>query len=90
MLAGREPFPRQALAELPFIQLDEGDDYPSVVCRGISNKIAASGAVTEELLQDHRELNDLCHAMTFGLMAVDRATMERHPKESLAFLGRQR
>ena len=27
MLAGREPFPRQALAELPFIQLDEGDDY---------------------------------------------------------------
>ena len=27
------------------------------------------------------------YAMTFGLMAVDRATMERHPKESLAFLG---
>lgn len=26
-LAGREPFPRQALAELPFIRLDEGDDY---------------------------------------------------------------
>ena len=26
-LAGREPFPRQALAELPFIQLDEGGDY---------------------------------------------------------------
>ena len=29
-------------------------------------------------------------SMTFGLIAVDRATMERHPKESLAFLGRQR
>ena len=27
------------------------------------------------------------YAMTFGLLAVDRATMERHPKESLAFLG---
>ena len=26
-------------------------------------------------------------SMTFGLIAVDRATMERHPKESLAFLG---
>ena len=26
-------------------------------------------------------------AMTFGLIAVDRSTLERHPKESLAFLG---
>ena len=26
-------------------------------------------------------------SMTFGLIAVDRTTMERHPKESLAFLG---
>ena len=30
------------------------------------------------------------YSMTFGLIAVDRNTMERHPKESLAFLGRQR
>ena len=30
------------------------------------------------------------YSMTFGLIAVDRATMERHPKESLAFLGRQK
>ena len=30
------------------------------------------------------------YSMTFGLIAVDRSTMERHPKESLAFLGRQR
>ncbi len=29
-------------------------------------------------------------AKTFGLIAVDRVTMERHPKESLAFLGRQK
>ena len=29
-------------------------------------------------------------AMKFGLIAVDRATMERIPKESLTFLGRQR
>ena len=27
--------------------------------------------------------------MTFGLIAVDRATMERQPKESLTFLGRR-
>ena len=29
-------------------------------------------------------------SMTFGLIAVDRATMERYPKPSLAFLGSQR
>ncbi len=29
-------------------------------------------------------------SMTFGLIAVDRATMERHPKPSLAFLGSHR
>ncbi len=38
-------------------------NHPSVVCWGLSNEITASGAVTEELLQDHRELNDLCHRM---------------------------
>ena len=27
------------------------------------------------------------YSMTFGLIAVDRSTLERHPKESLAFLG---
>ena len=30
------------------------------------------------------------YSMTFGLIAVDRTTMERHPKESLGFLGSQR
>ncbi len=38
-------------------------NHPSVVCWGLSNEITASGAVTEELLQDHRELNDLCHEL---------------------------
>ena len=38
-------------------------NHPSVVCWGLSNEITASGAVTEELLQDHRELNELCHEM---------------------------
>ncbi|MBR0153965.1 MAG: glycoside hydrolase family 2 protein [Lachnospiraceae bacterium] len=38
-------------------------NHPSIVCWGLSNEITASGSVTEELLQDHRELNDLCHRM---------------------------
>ncbi len=38
-------------------------NHPSIVCWGLSNEITASGSVTEELFQDHRELNDLCHRM---------------------------
>ena len=38
-------------------------NHPSIVCWGLSNEITASGAVTEELLNDHRELNNLCHRM---------------------------
>ena len=38
-------------------------NHPSVVCWGLSNEITASGAVTEELLQDHRELNEFCHEL---------------------------
>ena len=38
-------------------------NHPSIVCWGLSNEITASGEVTEELLQNHRELNRLCHEM---------------------------
>ena len=38
-------------------------NHPSIVCWGLSNEITASGAVTEELLADHRELNELCHEL---------------------------
>ena len=38
-------------------------NHPSIVCWGLSNEITASSSVTEELLQDHRELNDLCHEL---------------------------
>ena len=38
-------------------------NHPSIVCWGLSNEITASSPVTEELLQDHRELNALCHEL---------------------------
>ena len=38
-------------------------NHPSIVCWGLSNEITASSKVTDELLQDHRELNELCHEM---------------------------
>ena len=38
-------------------------NHPAIVCWGLSNEITASGKVTEDLLENHRVLNDLCHAM---------------------------
>lgn len=38
-------------------------NHPAIICWGLSNEITASGTVTEDLLENHRILNDLCHAM---------------------------
>ena len=38
-------------------------NHPSVVVWALSNEITATGAVTEDLLENHRELNDLCHRL---------------------------
>lgn len=37
--------------------------HPSVVCWGLSNEITAASTVDEDLLENHRQLNDLCHRM---------------------------
>lgn len=37
-------------------------NHPSIVCWGLSNEIAVHG-VTEDLMENHRLLNDLCHSM---------------------------
>ena len=38
-------------------------NHPSIACWGLSNEITASGTVSEDLLDNHRVLNELCHAM---------------------------
>lgn len=38
-------------------------NHPSIVCWGLSNEITASGSVTEDMLENHRLLNELCHEM---------------------------
>lgn len=38
-------------------------NHPSIVCWGLSNEITASGFVTDDLLENHRQLNDLCHRL---------------------------
>lgn len=37
--------------------------HPSIVCWGLSNEITASGKVDEDLMENHRLLNELCHKM---------------------------
>lgn len=37
--------------------------HPSICCWGLSNEITASGAVTEDMMDNHRLLQELCHRM---------------------------
>ncbi len=38
-------------------------NHPSIICWGLSNEITAASQVDEDLLDNHRMLNDLCHRM---------------------------
>lgn len=38
-------------------------NHPSIVCWGLSNEITVTGGVTEDLVENHRILNDLCHRL---------------------------
>ena len=38
-------------------------NHPSIAVWGLSNEITAASAVDEELLENHRALNDLCHKL---------------------------
>ena len=37
--------------------------HPSVICWGLSNEITTSGGVTEDLVENHVILNELCHKL---------------------------
>lgn len=38
-------------------------NHPSIVCWGLSNEITAASPVDEDLLENHRLLNELCHRL---------------------------
>ena len=38
-------------------------NHPSIVCWGLSNEIAMIGGVSDDLLENHRLLNSLCHQL---------------------------
>lgn len=38
-------------------------NHPSIICWALSNEITATGGVTEDMVENHRILNDLCHSL---------------------------
>lgn len=38
-------------------------NHPSIICWALSNEITVTGGVTEDLIENHKILNDLCHRM---------------------------
>lgn len=40
-------------------------NHPCIACWGLSNEISAAGGVTEDLLENHRLLNVLCHKLDY-------------------------
>lgn len=38
-------------------------NHPSIVCWGLSNEITAAGGISEDMKENHRRLNELCHRL---------------------------
>lgn len=38
-------------------------NHPSIICWGLSNEITATGGVSKDLIENHKELNRLCHSL---------------------------
>ena len=38
-------------------------NHPSIVCWGLSNEITATGGVNEDMVANHKRLNELCHTL---------------------------
>lgn len=38
-------------------------NHPSIICWGLSNEITATGGVNDDMIENHKLLNDLCHKL---------------------------
>ena len=38
-------------------------NHPSVVCWGLSNEITVTGGVNDDIIENHKRLNELCHSL---------------------------
>lgn len=57
--------------------------HPSIYCWGLSNEISAAGKITENLLENHRKLNALCHELDPGRYTAMASMTTLEPKEEL-------
>ena len=59
--------PNAAANENTYTQMTElvvqNYNHPSIICWGLSNEITAAGGVCEDLIQNHKRLNDWCHRL---------------------------
>ena len=46
-------------------------NHPCIVCWGVSNEITISTKNKKDMLDNHRELNELCHCLLYTSDAAD-------------------
>lgn len=61
-------------------------NHPSIVCWGLSNEITATGGVTEDLVENHKILNDLCHQLDQNRPTTMAHVFMLDPEEELVML----
>lgn len=61
-------------------------NHPSIICWGLSNEITGSTGVTDDLVENHRILNDLCHAMDATRLTTMAHVFMLSPEEDLVTL----
>lgn len=62
-------------------------NHPSIVCWGLSNEITASGGVTESMVENHRQLNDLCHRLDQTRPTTTAHAFMLDPNDEFVFLS---
>ncbi len=62
-------------------------NHPSIICWGLSNEITAAGGVTEEMVANHRVLNDLCHKMDATRPTTMAHAFMLDPNDDFVFLS---
>ena len=62
-------------------------NHPSIICWGLSNEITAAGGGTEEMVANHRVLNDLCHKMDATRPTTMAHAFMLDPNDDFVFLS---
>lgn len=61
-------------------------NHPSIVCWGLSNEISMAG-VSDQLVDNHKELNDLCHEMDATRLTTMAQVSMLNPQSPLNFIS---